>query len=103
MSQMAVPPGGAGLTLPAIVSVEASRVRYDPPRRHYVGQQALEVREGIELLVRTAAALPIRALTPALFIGDAVVSDYEVAGKNLYRFFLFDFERITPGAPIAFG
>jgi hypothetical protein len=103
MRQMAVPPDNIGHNLPAIVSVEASRVRYDPPRRHYVGKELMEIREGIELLVRTAAPLPVRAITPVLFIGDTVVSDYEVAGPNLYRFFLFDLERITLGAPIALG
>jgi hypothetical protein len=85
------------------VSVEASRVRYDPPRRHYIGKESVEIREGVELLVRTAAPLPVLAITPVLFIGDIVVSDYKVAGPNLYKFFLFDLERITPGAPIALG
>src|ERR1700736_1359410 len=76
--------------LPAVLSVEASRVRYDPPRRYYVGKELRETREGVQILVRTAEPLPVGAISPALFIGDAIVADYEVAGPRLYRFFLFD-------------
>jgi hypothetical protein len=89
--------------LPAVLSVEASRVRYDPPRRYYVGKELREIREGVEILVRTAEPLPVRAISPALFIGDTIVGDYEVAGPSLYRFFLFDLARVTLGAPIALG
>ena len=86
--------------LPAIVSVEASRVRYDPPRQFYVGAQPVQVSDAVELLIRTTAALPVRAISPVLFIGDTVIADYEVAGANLYRFFVFNLERALPGSPI---
>jgi hypothetical protein len=88
--------------LPAVLSVEASRVRYDPPRRYYAGKELREIREGVEILVRTAEPLPVRAISPVLFIGDTIVGDYEVAGPSLYRFFLFDLA-LAPGAPIALG
>lgn len=103
MAQVPSPPPNIKNSLPAIVSVEASRVRYDPPRRHYVGKDSVEIRDGVELLVRTTAPLPVLAITPVLFIGDTIISDYKVVAPNLYRFFLFDVERITPGAPIALG
>jgi hypothetical protein len=89
--------------LPAIVGVEASRVRYNPPRRFYVGRDAVEVRDAVELLVRTAAALPIRDITPVLFIGETAISDYETVSANLYRFFVFNLDRIAVGAPIGIG
>src|SRR5437588_4916494 len=103
MDRTSVPPTDAGHNLPAILSIEAARIRYDPPRSRYIGNELVKSREAVELLVRTASALPARAITPALFIGDTVVSDYELAGPNLYRFFLFDFERVPLGAPIALG
>jgi len=89
--------------LPAVVSVEASRVRYDPPRQFYVGAQPVQVSDAVELLIRTTAALPVRAISPVLFIGDTVIADYEVAGANLYRFFVFNLERALPGSPISIG
>jgi hypothetical protein len=89
--------------LPAIVSVEASRVKYDPPRRFYEGREPIEVRDGVELLVQTAAALPVRAVSPVLFIGETAIDEYEVAGANLYRFFVFNLQRVQPGAAISIG
>lgn len=90
--------------LPAIVNVQASRARYDPPRRIFVGRELVEVRDAIELLVRTSAALPIRNVSPVLFIGDMAITDYETAGTNLYRFLIFtNPERLVSGTPIALG
>src|SRR5262245_26766755 len=87
--------------LPAIVSLEIARTRYDPPRRRYVGRELVQEREGIELMVRTATPLPVGAISLVLFIGEVVVSEYETAGPNLYRFFVFDFKHLLRGAPIA--
>lgn len=95
--------GDVGHDLPDVLSIEAARVRYPTPLRRYVGKELVETAEAVELLVRTTAALPIRGITPVLFIGKAVVPDYHIAGANLYRFFLFDFERVASGAPIALG
>jgi hypothetical protein len=103
MTQVTGRPLNMGNDLPAIVSVEASRVRYDPPHRFYVGAEPVEVSDAVELLVRTAAALPVRAISPVLFIGETVIADYEVVGANLYRFFVFNLERVLPGAPIGIG
>jgi hypothetical protein len=103
MKQVNGPPVNVKNELPAIVSVEASRVRYDPPRRFYAGAQPVQVTDAVELMVRTSAALPVRAISPVLLIGDTVIADYEVAGSNLYRFFVFNLERVLPGAPISIG
>jgi hypothetical protein len=89
--------------LPDIVNVEAKRVRYDPPKQFWVNRQVLEVRDGLELLVQLTDALPSRALSPALYVGDIAVSDYEIAGPNLYRFFVIDPSALQPGARIALG
>jgi hypothetical protein len=103
MMQATGRPSNVENDLPAIVSVEVSRVRYDPPRRFYVGAQAMQVSDAVELLVRTTAALPVLAITPVLFIGDTVIDEYEVAGANLYRFFVFNLEHVQAGAQISIG
>jgi hypothetical protein len=90
--------------LPSIANVQASRARYDPPRAIFIGRELVQVRDAIELLVRTTAALPVRDVSPVLFIGETAVADYETAGQNLYRFFVFtNPERLVQGAPIAIG
>ena len=103
MTQVTGRPAELENDLPAIVNIEASRVRYDPPRRFYVGAQSVQISDAVELLVRTAAALPVRAISPVLFIGDTVIADYDTAGINLYRFYVFNLERVMPGAPIGIG
>jgi hypothetical protein len=97
-------PGRALWGLPDVLGVEAARVRFPQPRLHYVGPQPVEIREAVELLVRTVDEFPIlRALSPALFVGETAIPEYERAGKNLYRFFAFDFQRLQEGAPISIG
>jgi hypothetical protein len=89
--------------LPSIVNIEVKRVQYDPPKQFWVARQVLEVRDGLELLVQLAGALPSRALSPALFIGETAVADYEIAGPNLYRFFVINPTALQPGASISLG
>ena len=96
-------PGGEQFNLPGILGLEVSRISFDPPKRFGVKGRMLEKREAVSILVRTAGPLPILDLTPVLFIGDVIVDDYEPVGKNLYRFFAYDIDRLRPGAPISFG
>lgn len=104
MTQVTGRPLNVKNDLPAIVGVEASRVQYNPPRRIYKGRDLVEVRDAVELLVRTSADLPVRNVSPVLFIGDTAIADYERAGANLYRFYIFfDLERVVLGAPIGIG
>lgn len=89
--------------LPNILSVDVKPVQYNPPRQFWVNQQVKEVREGVELLVKLAEPIPSRAVTPALYIGDTPITDYEVAGQNLYRFFVTDPGALQPNALLAMG
>jgi hypothetical protein len=89
--------------LPRVLEVRAEQVRYPEPRVYYVGQERREAREAVELLVRTAMELPARALSPALYVGETPVVEYETAGDRLYRFFAYEPEQLQPGAPISLG
>jgi hypothetical protein len=89
--------------LPEIVNVEAKRVRYDPPKQFWVNRAVLEVRDGLELLIQLTHSLPVRALSPALYVGNTPIADYELAGPNLYRFFVIDPGSLEPGAAISLG
>ena len=67
------------------------------------GPERRQTSEAVEIMVRTAAPLPIRALSPVIFVGDVPVEDYEVAGLNLYRYVAFDPRALVGGAPVSLG
>jgi hypothetical protein len=89
--------------LPEILSVEAVRVHFRKPVPHADGPKRTESREAIELRVRTSAPFPVRALSPALFIGDVVVNEYSPLEKNLYLFISYEPGRLKRGVPILLG
>lgn len=89
--------------LPMVQEIEITRVRYSVPRPYYVGQERIECSNGVEFLVRTDGPIPIRALSPILFVGDAAVEAYDEVGENLYRFIAYLVEDLSIGAQISFG
>ena len=89
--------------LPRMLGVESKRVTYREPRVYWDGPKPKRASQAVEFLVRTSAGLPIRALSPVLLVGDVPVGECRQAGKNLYRYFAYDVERLRPGAPISLG
>ena len=89
--------------LPDVVSIEMELARYPEPRIFFVGTERRTTQRAVEFVVRTSSELPERALSPALFVGDIPVLDYETVGRNTYRFFGYDFERFRADAPLALG
>jgi len=89
--------------LPEIVSIEAIRVHFKKPVLHAAGPKRTETSEAVELRVRTVEEFPIRALSPALFIGDVVVNEYSAVDKHLYRFVSYETQRLKPGTRISLG
>ena len=96
-------PGADLWKLPKVLSINAVQVRYREPKVHYVGSKRVEYREAVELIVQTSGEFPARAFSPALFIGDSPIIDYEVVGENLYRFYAFEFKKLKEDAPISIG
>lgn len=93
----------SSLALPKILEIEVVRIRFREPRPYYIGQKRLESSRGVELRVSTDSPIPIRALSPALYVGEAVIDAYEEIGKNVYRFIAYRVDELKEGAPIAFG
>jgi hypothetical protein len=91
------------LGLPRVTGVEVSLVNLSPPRQFYYRGRLVAHNRAVQLLVRTSGPLPVRDVTPVIFIGDVQVAQYRRVGVNLYRFFIYDVEKLRPGAPIAFG
>jgi hypothetical protein len=96
------PTGNPGF-LPMIIDVKAMRVRYERPRVYYLRRQRRATREAVEIIVRTANRLPITSISPALYVGEVPVVEYEGVGPNVYRFFAFEFAKLRPGDPISLG
>jgi hypothetical protein len=88
--------------LPEITSVEVQRNRYRPARRHVLAGRVIEREEGIEILVRTEGEIPVRALSPALYVGDTQMVENEQVDPHLHRFFVIG-DQPEPGAPIRLG
>jgi hypothetical protein len=91
------------LELPEIVELSASLQRYESPRVFHLRNRLREVREAVEVIVRTSRPIPATAITPVLYIGDVPLEDYETMSRAQYRFFGAEPERLREGAPISFG
>jgi hypothetical protein len=95
-------PAGA-IGLPEIRELVVALRRFDPPRIFYIGPERRQIREAVEILVRTSVRIPARAVTPVLFVGDVPLATFEPAGPERYRFFGLEPQRLQAGAPISFG
>jgi len=89
--------------LPNVTHVEVVRAHYKPPRPHVIQQKMRPVHEAVEIVIQTDGPIPERALAPVLFVGDVVLTESEPAGPLRYRFFAFDFDKLTEGAPLSLG
>lgn len=89
--------------LPEIKDIQIKRIPFKPPEKRNLKSSLAEHREAVEFLVKTDGPIPVRALGPALFIGDAQVIEVQKIDENLYRFLAFDIGRLKKGAPISWG
>lgn len=98
-----VPQGQGQSLLPRVLSVAFRTVRYETPRPYWVGRERKQTSQALEILVHTESPLPVRALSPVIYIGEVAVMDYKVAGRNLYKYVAFDPTVLVAGAPLTFG
>jgi hypothetical protein len=87
--------------LPEILEVRTAFRRFDPPRRVTRLGVDLFVEEAVEVGVELSEPFEIRALGPALWIGDEPLTIAEGDGPTSYRFLAFEPDALKPGAPIA--
>jgi hypothetical protein len=91
------------ISLPALKSVVARRVRYDEPRRFFKqGKEYLES-DVIEIDVETDADFAAAGTGPALFVGKTPILDSERLSERRYRFFAPGSLSLRENAPIALG
>jgi hypothetical protein len=89
--------------VPDIVAMEAVRVSYAKPRERVLGGRTVPVAEAVEVLIQTSEPIPVRALAPALHIGDVVLTESEPAGPLRYRFFGFEPDMLQDGSEVSLG
>ena len=89
--------------LPRIVKLRIERVRYARPRRHVQAGRVVEVAEGVEIFVETNGEIPVRALSPALYVGTTEVAEHDRVGESQSRFFVPDEAALRDGSPITLG
>jgi hypothetical protein len=90
-------------SLPEIVDIKIMRISYQGPKRRFFVSYLAKYTEAIEFLVKTTGPLPIRALSPVLYVGDVPINEYEVVGENIFRFLAFEPDQLVEGAPISLG
>ena len=89
--------------LPEVLGITAARRRYAEPKQRYRDRQVVSFNEAVELTLRTSSEFPVRAWSPAIFVGDVALSDYEMIGPQTYRFYAFDIASLQEGAPVFIG
>jgi hypothetical protein len=89
--------------LPRITGLRTIRRRYDSPRRHVVAGRVVAYDQGVEIVVETDGDLPVRALSPALYVGTVELAENERISDREHHFFVLDEEALRPGDPITLG
>ena len=102
-SRLPPPPQRDLWALPNIEALKIERVQYRNARKHVVAGKVVELTEGIEIVVQTDAEIPMRAMSPALFVGSTEVAENERVTATSYRFFVLDEEVLQADAPITLG
>jgi hypothetical protein len=88
--------------IPQIVNVTTRRTDIHRRLRH-LRSDIPELDDTVEFLVETDAPIPIRALSPVLYVGDVPVTEVVADDDTHYRFVALLPERLMPGAAIDIG
>ena len=71
----------ANFTLPKVRDIKIRRTKFEAPRhRNFIS--ALPSGDAVEFIVTTDGPIPGRALGPALYIGDTVVTEVTTIRPN---------------------
>lgn len=88
--------------LPDILSLQIRRRHFDRPRRVTLKGMDHVISDAIEFEVKVTEAFPVRALGPALWVGNEALTSADAEGLT-YHFFAFEPDKLKPNAPISLG
>jgi hypothetical protein len=89
--------------LPQVEWVRFARIRYDEPREIALGAKVVRLDEAGEVEVQFAEDPPIRALAPAVWVGDVMLTESTRVDEGRYRFVAPFPDALERGAPVAVG
>lgn len=73
-------------SMPKVVDIQMRPTTHEPRRLRNFESTVRASDDAVEFIVKTESPIPIRALGPALYIGDTAVTEVEEIGENTYRF-----------------
>jgi hypothetical protein len=89
--------------LPNILSLKSRKVKYKSPNLKYFKSFLESNEEAIEVIITTDSAIPIRADTPMLYIGEFKTAEMEQIDDKSYRFLLLNIGEIKEGLDISWN
>ena len=92
-------------SMPTILNIEIIHVYYNNPISYFFKSEIKKMDEGVKMMVTTSKKFPVRALSPALYVGEFPVTEYDYVSENLYRFIIPgpDIEKLKIGESISIG
>ena len=88
--------------LPKIIDLQTKLIPYQqPPKLRYFKSYLSKYDTAVEFLVKTSGPFPLRALSPALYVGDIPIVEVQGTGEDSYRFLAFEPDKLKEGAPIS--
>ena len=76
----------ADFPMPKVLDIQIRVTTFEAPRLRNFTSSLPRSDEAVEFIVQTDGPIPIRALAPALYVGDAAVTEVTEVGPNTYRF-----------------
>ena len=89
--------------LPQIENIEIKLIPYEAPKLRCFKSSFSKYSQAIEFIITTDAPIPVRALSPVLYIGEIPLTEGETIKENLYRFLAFEINQLKDNTPIYFG
>jgi hypothetical protein len=88
-------------TMPRVVDIEVRAIKFKQPRHRNFTSSLPRGGDGVEFIVKTDGPIPIRALGPALYVGETAVTEVTEIGPNTYRFVAPARKGLARNAPIS--
>lgn len=94
---------GPNWELPEITDVRVKYARYQPRATRNFTNPIGAVEDAVEIVVSLQSPVPIRAMSPVLWVGGERLTESEAVGKEgkQIRFWSFSRAKLRSGAPIA--
>jgi hypothetical protein len=90
----------SNFTLPRVLDIQIRATKFEPPRHRNFASALPAGDDAVEFIVKTDGSIPVRALGPALHVGNTVVTEATEIGPNTYRFVATTRAGLVRGAPI---